>query len=830
MSAHLRAIGAVLRKDLVSLWPMVAITAFLIVVGVVLANAHLGVPEIGTYVGSMTMLAAALLTTAVIQQDTAVSVTHDWLTRPIARTNLVAAKAAFIAIALLAPVVAARLAVYSLQGYSPLQALLAAVNVDSYALELGLPVVIAAAAITSTLFQAAAVLVGGVFTMTFLLPTLAIGLHRASALGPGDSIDETVLLGAGSGWMVLRPLSVLAVATVAAVLWLQYGRRKTGLARTVFAAATLPPLLMGGLIGWSEVLALQSAVAPEPPPADFTLSSDGACFAAESLSPSPDNGAPVRSSFARLVPEDLLERAGPAPVVFSSTVAAEGVPKGWRLMIRHVTARYFDASGNLLGGAFPAGPSAAGQSSFGGGAASASYWLLPRGSAERLAAEPSTRLALDYALTLLAPNEVELPVGGGRRTLPYVGYCSAELEPSTTAVKIDCIKRGTQPALITAGFAGALEKVDLGFPSYAPAWLAPLTGQRYELTLRVPGGVDRGKVVLTAYEARAHFDRRVETPGVLGGALADCPLPSAAPAGEHQQSLWRDESPHRSLLVNVDDGVRLEVLDWGGAGQPLVLLAGLGDSAHVYDAFAPKLAQRNRVYGISRRGHGASTVAEAGYDAPRLAEDVVRVLDALDIERPVVIGHSIAGEELNELGARHASRIAGLVYLDAVQDRTVEQDLELRAAARLLPKTPAPAKRDLASYDALTAYLERVDSPPPPEGEVLASFALGPDGGIAGRRIDPRVPAAIIAGVARPDYAAIGVPALAIMALPSGVGDLLHDWYDAGDPELERAVTRYYELTVRLRRAQHRAFEQQVPDARVIELPGAKHHVFISNE
>ncbi|HET8699974.1 MAG TPA: hypothetical protein VFO94_20995, partial [Gammaproteobacteria bacterium] len=46
----------------------------------------------------------------------------------------------------------------------------------------------------------------------------------------------------------------------------------------------------------------------------------------------------------------------------------------------------------------------------------------------------------------------------------------------------------------------------------------------------------------------------------------------------------------------------------------------------------------------------------------------------------------------------------------------------------------------------------------------------------------------------------------------------------------ERAVTRYYELTVRLRRAQHRAFEQQVPDARVIELPGAKHHVFISNE
>ncbi|HET7132224.1 MAG TPA: hypothetical protein VFJ95_08245, partial [Gammaproteobacteria bacterium] len=151
MSPHLRTIGAVLRKDLLSLWPMAAITAFLIVAGVVLANMDLGIPALGTYVGSMTMLAAALLTTAVIQQDTAVSVTHDWLTRPVARVDLVAAKAAFIAISLLLPVVATRAAVYSLHGYSWLEALLAAVNVDSYALVLGLPVVIAAAAITPTL-------------------------------------------------------------------------------------------------------------------------------------------------------------------------------------------------------------------------------------------------------------------------------------------------------------------------------------------------------------------------------------------------------------------------------------------------------------------------------------------------------------------------------------------------------------------------------------------------------------------------------------------------------------------------------------------------------
>jgi hypothetical protein len=39
----------------------------------------------------------------------------------------------------------------------------------------------------------------------------------------------------------------------------------------------------------------------------------------------------------------------------------------------------------------------------------------------------------------------------------------------------------------------------------------------------------------------------------------------------------------------VQEGVRLEVLDWGGSGRPLVLLAGGGDTAHVFDDFAPKL-------------------------------------------------------------------------------------------------------------------------------------------------------------------------------------------------------------------------------------------------
>jgi pimeloyl-ACP methyl ester carboxylesterase len=59
-------------------------------------------------------------------------------------------------------------------------------------------------------------------------------------------------------------------------------------------------------------------------------------------------------------------------------------------------------------------------------------------------------------------------------------------------------------------------------------------------------------------------------------------------------------SPHVTRLVTVDQGVKLEVLDWGGSGRPLVLLAGGGNTAHVFDDFTPKLTDHYRVYGIKR--------------------------------------------------------------------------------------------------------------------------------------------------------------------------------------------------------------------------------------
>ncbi|HXW72487.1 MAG TPA: ATP-dependent Clp protease adaptor ClpS [Methylocella sp.] len=121
-------------------------------------------------------------------------------------------------------------------------------------------------------------------------------------------------------------------------------------------------------------------------------------------------------------------------------------------------------------------------------------------------------------------------------------------------------------------------------------------------------------------------------------------------------------------FVTVDDNVKLEVLYWGGAGRPLIFLAGLGNDAHVFDKFASNFTSNYQVYGITRRGFGASsapTPTDGNYAADRLGDDVLAVIDALDLDRPVLIGHSIAGQELSSVGSRYPEKVGGLICLDA---------------------------------------------------------------------------------------------------------------------------------------------------------------------
>jgi len=107
----------------------------------------------------------------------------------------------------------------------------------------------------------------------------------------------------------------------------------------------------------------------------------------------------------------------------------------------------------------------------------------------------------------------------------------------------------------------------------------------------------------------------------------------------HAQSDEADKSSHVRKFITVN-GVRLHYLEWGGAGEGLLFLHGMGDTAHIYDKIAPRFTNQFRVLGLTRRGHGESEIPGTGYGTATLVEDIRQFLDALRIQRVVLAGHS----------------------------------------------------------------------------------------------------------------------------------------------------------------------------------------------
>lgn len=295
---------------------------------------------------------------------------------------------------------------------------------------------------------------------------------------------------------------------------------------------------------------------------------------------------------------------------------------------------------------------------------------------------------------------------------------------------------------------------------------------------------------------------------------------------------WKDPSPQHVRFVTVEKGVALEVLDWGGDGKPIVLLAGGGDTAHVFDDFAPKLQSltHHHVYAITRRGFGASGYQATNDPADRLGEDVLAVIGSLKLNRPILAGHSIAGAEMSWMANNHPDRVAGLIYLDAgypyaFDDGHGASMMEIRALNP--PHPPPPGESDLASLSALEKYYERLDGFRFPESELRQEKELAPNGAVGKDRDFPGG-AMLMQLLTHPNrYNRIPVPALFIFASPHSLGT----WVEHNtDPAVRSAAQAYSDAVSAVTEKQERAVKNGVPTAHVVTVPGANHYVFLSNK
>lgn len=173
-------------------------------------------------------------------------------------------------------------------------------------------------------------------------------------------------------------------------------------------------------------------------------------------------------------------------------------------------------------------------------------------------------------------------------------------------------------------------------------------------------------------------------------------------------------------------GVSLRATRWRGEGPPVLLLHGLASTRRFWDLVVPALAGLP-VVALDQRGHGDSERPDGPYDGATLVRDVLTALDALDMPRAVVVGHSWGASTALRLAAEAPERVLAVVALDgglgflraAVADRA---ELRLRLTPPRTVLEPDVLRARLASGPLAPWWSAQV------EAAVLPLFGLGDDG------------------------------------------------------------------------------------------------------
>jgi len=295
-----------------------------------------------------------------------------------------------------------------------------------------------------------------------------------------------------------------------------------------------------------------------------------------------------------------------------------------------------------------------------------------------------------------------------------------------------------------------------------------------------------------------------------------------------------DKSPHTSDFVSVN-GIKLHYLDWDGKGDVLLFLAGMGCNAHIFDSFAPRFTDKFKVLALTRRGHGESDHPETGYDVDTLTEDIRQFMNVLGIEKIILAGHSMANVELSHFSALYPERVLKLIFLDAAYDRSSASYKNMREKNPL--RNIQPPRLDVDHYveqDYFAAMKRAYPSFTAVWSEAMEEQSLHeimktPDGKVVDRMSDTISKAIMDALTSYVlEDSKIEAPALSFFAI-SDSGDYISD--DWMTEEQKTQVMDHFETTANSwARENIEQFRQNVPQAKIIEIPLGHHYCFIKQE
>jgi pimeloyl-ACP methyl ester carboxylesterase len=108
----------------------------------------------------------------------------------------------------------------------------------------------------------------------------------------------------------------------------------------------------------------------------------------------------------------------------------------------------------------------------------------------------------------------------------------------------------------------------------------------------------------------------------------------------------------------------LHIVDWPGAGPPILAIHGSTMSAYTFTALAERLSPDIRFVAVDLRGHGFSDKPPTGYSVEQHVDDLSELMTVLACHHPIVLGFSIGGAIAAFLAAR--TDCSGLILLDGV--------------------------------------------------------------------------------------------------------------------------------------------------------------------
>ena len=116
------------------------------------------------------------------------------------------------------------------------------------------------------------------------------------------------------------------------------------------------------------------------------------------------------------------------------------------------------------------------------------------------------------------------------------------------------------------------------------------------------------------------------------------------------------------------NGVRLPYVERGDpSGLPVIFLHGVTDSWRSFEPVLPHLPRAMHAFAVTQRGHGDADRPDTGYGPRHFAEDLAALLDRLDLDAAVVVGHSMSSSIAQRFALDHPERTLGLVLVGALR-------------------------------------------------------------------------------------------------------------------------------------------------------------------